>query len=149
VSVLMAVAITVVFTSIVGVWALGLGEPVDSRMAGPSAESALPDASFSFTYHPEDGDGLRVRSTGGDVVVAERLALVVSGTPDADGRYGFTDALGADGGPFETQQQVRLDGSAVGADGELALDTATVRVVWTSSDGSHSATLGIWVGPEA
>ncbi|UWM55757.1 hypothetical protein N0B31_05590 [Salinirubellus salinus] len=145
----MAVAITVVFTSIVGVWALGLGEPVDSRTVGPSAEPDLPDASFSFTYHPDDGDGLRVRSTGGDALPAEQLALVVRDTEDADGRYAFTDSLGAERGPFETQQQVRLDASAVGADGELALDAATVRVVWTSPDGSRSATLAIWVGPDA
>lgn len=149
-SVLVAVAISVVFASVVGVWAFGFGDPVDAAAVGPRAaeESELPDLSFSFTYEPDE-NGLRARFTGGEVVNAERLDLVVRGTPDADGRYDFTGALDADRGGFETQERVRLRAETLDTDGALALEEATVRVVWTSRDGSRSETLAIWLGPEA
>jgi hypothetical protein len=150
VSVLVAVAISVVFASVVGVWAFGFGDPVDAAAVGPRAteEPDLPDLSFSFTYYPEE-HGLRARFTGGEVVNAERLDLVVRGTPGADGRYDFTGALGVDRGRFETQESVRLNHSTAKVDGSPSLDSATVRVVWTSRDGAHSETLAIWRGPEA
>jgi hypothetical protein len=150
VSVLVAVTLTVILASVVGVWAFGFGDPADAAAVGPQATEGpdLPDLSFSFTYYPTE-DALRARFTGGEVVDAGRLDLVVRGTPNADGRYDFTGALDVDRGRFETQERVRLRGETLDTERELELDEATVRVVWTSGDGAHSETLAIWLGPEA
>jgi hypothetical protein len=39
--------------------------------------------------------------------------------------------------------------SAYGTDETLELDSATVRVVWSTDDGSSSSVLGTWNGPDA
>jgi flagellin-like protein len=141
IGVILMVAITVILAAVIGTFVLGLGDQVSSTN---------PQASFSFDYDNAvnngdfsgqmDNDGnagtLTITHDGGDGINENRLS--------------FTDG----GNSIDT-----LDNSAdINNGDEISAGTSidaqvdpgdTVRVIWESSNGGDTATLGKWKGPDA
>ena len=142
IGVILMVAITVILAAVIGTFVLGLGDQVSNTN---------PQASFTFNYDSSagsatcgatqlgsDGD-LTVTHDGGDEITGSQLFLTDGATKlawetnsDADDNCG-----GA---------------SDVSAGNEVTVGAGngdTVRMTWQSSDGSDTATLGKWEGPNA
>jgi len=152
IGVILMVAITVILAAVIGTFVLGLGDQV---------QQTSPQASFGVDYtNPADStssDSLTLTHETGDELTAANVDVVVSGASDGDvsdsnlnSAYDWNaDLSGSD--PISAGSSVTLDETSIGGDGTSALDLsgATVRVTWTSSDGSTSATLKEWSGPDA
>ncbi|SFS02985.1 flagellin N-terminal-like domain-containing protein [Halomicrobium zhouii] len=131
IGVILMVAITVILAAVIATFVLGLGDQVSNT---------APQASFSFDY---DGSDLTITHNGGDSINAEEL--FVRGTND-DGSWsdGATDTVSG--------STTYSDGDKISAGDSVTVsvdDGDTVRVVYQSSEGGTSATLGTWEGPSA
>jgi flagellin-like protein len=157
IGVILMVAITVILAAVIGTFVLGLGEQV---------QSTSPQASFSFDYTQDfaqgsSNDNLEITHDSGDKVDGSNLELAQTGAivEDTDTRdttslsnpSGFFGASEYGAGDQETldETDVDQDPESDTNDGQLDLSGATVRVVWQSSDGETSDTLGNWEGPDA
>ena len=142
IGVILMVAITVILAAVIGTFVLGLGDQV---------QSTSPQASFTFEWEETttastdtfgndqsgtDDGVLTITHDGGDSVAASQLS--VTGPPTSNGNL-------VDDGSFTAGDEVSAGTSF---DAWTNSDT-TVRVTWSSSDGSSSATLGKWEGPDA
>jgi flagellin-like protein len=140
IGVILMVAITVILAAVIGTFVLGLGDELDNN---------APQASFSFDYDSGAssatcGDGtissdegkLTITHDGGDKISASQMRLVGM----SDGDENFWDC-----GSVSKASDVTAGDSV---DVEAANDD-TVRVVWESSNGGDTATLGKWTGPDA
>ena len=136
IGVILMVAITVILAAVIGTFVLGLGDQVSNTS---------PQASFTFDFEDTaadttnqlddnaDGDGgeLTVTHDGGDSIPNSELSLT-------DGE--------------DANAPISPWTSEVSAGSSVIIDTEsddTVRVVWESSDGGDTATLGKWTGPQA
>ncbi|MFC6973978.1 type IV pilin [Halomicroarcula sp. GCM10025709] len=141
IGVILMVAITVILAAVIATFVLGLGDQVSNT---------APQATFSFDYEAGAGNGngdgsLTVVHDGGDSIVASELFLRGS---TATGTNTYTGSW----------DQVNNSNSGLGQAGEVRAGTSvstqvgsgdTVRIVYQSSDGGNSATLGRWTGPNA
>jgi flagellin-like protein len=157
IGVILMVAITVILAAVIGTFVLGLGDQVSNTS---------PTASFSFDYSNSSGnpgDTLEVTHDGGDRIDASLVNASVTGADVQDVDAGNHESANHVGTTFSGASEVSAGTSdtldindfnfgggsiATGAD-HLDLSGATVRVVWSSSNGGDSATLGKWSGPEA
>ena len=147
IGVILMVAITVILAAVIGTFVLGLGDQV---------QSTSPQASFNFDFTDNSGsaDSLEITHDGGDSITAGNMDVSAS------------DSLAASAGAVSTATSLgweTLDANnaaaddigagstatAYGSDANNDLADDTVRVTWSSSDGSNSATLGKWEGPDA
>ena len=140
IGVILMVAITVILAAVIATFVLGLGD---------NLSNTAPQASFGFDYS-ESPDELTVTHEGGDTIPSSELSASVSGasgTNSPNGPYSnlFDGYSRVSAGATDTIDDDAIDGGS----GSLDLDSATVRVVYSSSDGSSSATLGEWSGPSA
>jgi len=150
IGVILMVAITVILAAVIGTFVLGLGDQV---------QDTSPQASFGFDYtNPSsDGDSLTITHQSGDEIEAANVDVVVSGASDDDDTsdlnqaYDWGSAPISGSGPVSAGTSITLDDSTIGdgTSNPLDLSGASVRVVWSSSDGSSSSTLGEWSGPDA
>jgi flagellin-like protein len=150
IGVILMVAITVILAAVIATFVLGLGQQVSQ---------SAPRASFSFDYTDgtdgADHDALNITHDGGDTIRAERLT--VSSTVD------FADQTGSDLGSSASFDEIessigpasdisagqRIDiESASTADAD-DFSAATVDVIWKSQEGSSSATLATFEGPDS
>ncbi|MCU4800916.1 type IV pilin N-terminal domain-containing protein [Halobacteria archaeon HArc-gm2] len=124
IGVILMVAITVILAAVIATFVLGLGDQVSST---------APQSSFTFDY---DGSDLTITHNGGDSIQANELYLkgAVSGDWTSVGSASYTSSDMISAGY----------GVTVGVS-----DTDTIRVVYQSSEGGNSATLGTWEGPNA
>jgi flagellin-like protein len=140
IGVILMVAITVILAAVIGTFVLGLGGGIDNN---------APSMSFDFNYGT---DSLQVTFEAGNPVDAERLALVVTGTPGNDGTYEFADDFG-ESGQFGAGSSVTFEDGEAGLTSAPDLDAATVKVIWTSQntnpDAQRSSTVAVWTGPSA
>jgi len=150
------VAITVILAAVIGTFVLGLGDQV---------QQTSPQASFGFDYsNPDSGtDTLEVTHESGDSIAASQLSVVVSGAVDEEDddstsednvnqKYTWNDFADPDETDVSAGSTITLQDSNVGDLDEgdnLDLSGATVRITWSSDDGSSTSTLGTWNGPEA
>jgi len=150
IGVILMVAITVILAAVIGTFVLGLGDQV---------QQTSPQASFGFDYtNPSDdtADTLEVTHESGDSISASQLSIVVSGADD-DGesnvnqKYTWNNFEDSDVTDVNAGTTITVDDPGIGdADGDdLDLSGATVRVTWSSDDGSTTSTLGTWNGPDA
>jgi flagellin-like protein len=153
IGVILMVAITVILAAVIGTFVLGLGG---------SVQETAPQAQFTFDFDdtgPSDGnsDALTITHDGGDSIEVARLTIRIS---DADDEAGNGPASGTASGtpswsstPVEAGSSITIDGigdTTTGLSGSnLELNSATVRVVWTSQSGDNSATLAEFTGPDA
>ena len=120
IGVILMVAITVILAAVIGTFVLGLGDQVGTT---------APNAQFSFDQDGEAGTTgatITVTHNGGDKVPADEIKVLVAG---ADAGTQFQSDVSA--------------GSAIDVDvtGETGEE---VRIVWESSDGGDSSTLGTY-----
>ena len=123
IGVILMVAITVILAAVIGTFVLGLGNQL---------QSSSPSASFSFSYDSSQGN-LTITHDGGDGVAADQLFVVGS---DDDGSWNDIDS------------SIERVSAGTSVTVNVASDS-TVRVVWESSGGERSSTLGRWSGPDA
>ena len=137
IGVILMVAITVILAAVIATFVLGLGDQVSNT---------APQASFSFDWDGESGGNadLTVRHSGGDSIQANNLYIRGDVGPNGGGTIGRTfDSYG--GNSFGSTSQV-----TAGARAEINVDSeAEIDIVWESTTGQDSATLGNWEGPDA
>ena len=123
IGVILMVAITVILAAVIGTFVLGLGNQL---------QTSSPSASFSFSYDGSQGN-LTITHNGGDGVPADQLFVVGS---DDDGSWNDIDAS--------------IERVSAGTSVTVGVQSdSTIRVVWESSGGERSSTLGRWSGPDA
>ena len=143
IGVILMVAVTVILSAVVGTFALGLGESQDTA----------PQATWETKYTDGTSDTLELTHQSGDPMEADRLSVVISGSPstDADGKHKLSDAPFSVSGEVSAGTSVTVN-NGVTSDTNLDLSGATVRVVWEdedTDDQADSATLAVWEGPDA
>jgi len=128
IGVILMVAITVILAAVIGTFVLGLGDQV---------QDTAPQASFTFEFASED---VTVTHDGGDTISdGDRLEIVTSGSWSTAPAFASGSSVSA--GDQTTGTNGDGAGSAAAWDGE------TIRVVWSSDDGSSTATLGKSTAP--
>jgi flagellin-like protein len=115
IGVILMVAITVILAAVIATFVLGLGE---------SVSDSAPQASFDFDYD-DNADEVTVTHQSGAVLDSDRVTVNVDGSAAPSGEQFSTEISS---GTSTTVTSI--------TGGE------TVSVVWTSQDGSNSATLG-------
>ncbi|WP_254823357.1 type IV pilin [Haloglomus halophilum] len=163
IGVILMVAITVILAAVIGTFVLGLGDQVSNTS---------PTASFTFDLNEgatSRGDALTVTHDGGDQITASQINASVNGAEAPTGTAvafgkGGANSPGSQNGTLYPTGPVSAGSSDVidfndfddgsgnklsGASGDLDLSGATVRVIWQSSNGGDTATLGKWTGPDA
>jgi len=141
IGVILMVAITVILAAVIATFVLGLGDQISNT---------APQASFSFDYEegasaPADSNlqldadtnpavgNLTIRHSSGQTIEDSNIRIVANPGGNVDG----ADTT------FDTQ-------ISAGSSTTVYVDSdAEVNVVWQSSDGGDSATLGQWTGPDA
>jgi len=140
IGVILMVAITVILAAVIGTFVLGLGDQISDTN---------PQASFTFDFE--------------ETTAATQDCALATGTSGTEGHLTVTH----DGGDEITATQVTIkdtssnsqtwnsdcsSNSDITAGSSVVVDTTsgeTVRVVWESSNGGDTATLGKWSGPDA
>jgi flagellin-like protein len=149
IGVILMVAITVILAAVIGTFVLGLGDQVSNT---------APSASFTFDFDESGYDGtgtddglfasgddgtaagdagtLTITHDGGDSITDTQLT---ANDNDGNGPIASTDLFGAAGDDVSAGSSTSI---TVGSDD-------TVRILWASSNGGDTATLGKWTGPDA
>ncbi|WP_254821071.1 type IV pilin [Haloglomus halophilum] len=145
IGVILMVAITVILAAVIGTFVLGLGDEL---------ESTSPQASFTFDFDGSvdgssgecdsggqtfGGDGLlTITHDGGDEIDGDQLFIT-------DGSNKWSWNSGA------SSNDCNIGGTvSAGSTAQVGVgDGDTIRMVWESSNGGDSATLGKWTGPDA
>ena len=164
IGVILMVAITVILAAVIGTFVLGLGDQVQDNP---------PQAQFTFEFEDKaennngnstaGSDVLTITHEGGEQVEDTRLSGSV------DGAVNEEDDSSVDWQPSDADDMFSDDGNQVSAgdsyeingtttsteqwsntsDFDVDLNSATVRIVWTSEGGGNSDTLKRWDGPDA
>jgi len=174
IGVILMVAITVILAAVIGTFVLGLGEQVQDTSPQASFsfeyEPGTPsagDVTWAVSDEPgnddevivdgSNADGtLTITQESGEKVDASQIKLsgssgyTVESNVDSSFDYQFADGPSYNSGgspdyPFASGSEV-----SAGSSLDAAVSSGdTIRVVWKSSDGETSATLGNWNGPDA
>ena len=120
IGVILMVAITVILAAVIGTFVLGLGD---------SVSQTTPSASFGFDFNSDTN--VTITHEGGDSIPGDQLnttagSATLNGSDWAD--------LSSDSISAGTSVELEKDGGGSWA-GE------TIRVIWTSNDGSSSQTI--------
>lgn len=123
----------VVGAAVAGAFVLDVGSSQESVSVGSGSQEAPPQVQWEWT---EDvgGDQIRLEHGGGDTVQAERLKL--GGDVSSDLR----ETSAPDGDLFGSDSVAAGDGVTID-EGDLDGETGTIRLVWTSADGSSAVVL--------
>jgi flagellin-like protein len=162
IGVILMVAITVILAAVIGTFVLGLGDQVSNT---------APTASFTFDYSENTGgiDTLEVTHDGGDKISSDNLDATTNGvvgdedktvTGDNNETVTYEGDLFGTGNDVTAGTSDTLEGAEFeddastpnthgGSNAIVDMSGATVRVVWASSSGGDTATLGKWTGPNA
>ncbi|MFB6300772.1 MAG: type IV pilin [Halobacteriales archaeon] len=149
IGVILMVAITVILAAVVGSFILGVGSGIQ----------ATPQASFSFDYTQQtnaETDSLELSHGGGDKISASTMAAsiddaynnTVGNTNGVSGKvdiFTSVDQVGAGDSDTITNTTV-LDNPS---NNDLLLNESTVRITFEETDGSNTAILAKWDGPDA
>ena len=141
IGVILMVAITVILAAVIATFVLGLGDQVSD---------AAPQTSFSFDYDGEadPGDDTDL-ATNDDAADRGKLTITHSGGASiAQARLNATDRQG-DGpvslyGTAEDTDVTAGNSETIGVD-----EDDTVSVIWENAEGTTSATLEEFEGPDA
>ncbi|WP_058367656.1 type IV pilin [Haloparvum sedimenti] len=117
IGVILMVAITVILAAVIGTFVLGLGD---------SVQQSSPSASFDFEFDTSN-DNVTVTHEGGDSIPSAQLNVTKGNGDNWTNRPEFTGEVNA--------------GSSATGTSDSAWAGETVRVIWTSNDGSSSQTI--------
>jgi flagellin-like protein len=151
IGVILMVAITVILAAVIGTFVLGLGDQVSD---------SSPTASFNFDF--ADQTEVSITHDGGDAIDDNSLTVKINGTNVYEGAGGtgtgnngdIVDTVSSNicGGDYDMDNSGTADdgwSSDVTAGSTLTLDatngdcgSSDIRVVWSSSSGGDTATLG-------
>ena len=138
IGVILMVAITVILAAVIGTFVLGLGDQV---------QSTAPQASFTFDYNQDGGGASEAQAVithdGGDSVPSVQLQTIVDGT-DVPTATGYSYTASGWSGDVAAGSTVTVQ---VGSAADTSWAGEELRVVWTSNDGSQTATLGKSTAP--
>jgi flagellin-like protein len=144
IGVILMVAITVILAAVIATFVLGLGDQVSD---------AAPQTSFSFDYDGgEDGsavgDSKSLASNSGDPGTGNLTITHTGGASIAQARLNATDRQGD--GPVSLYGTAEDTDVTAGNSETIAIDEDdTVAVIWENSEGTTSATLEEFEGPDA
>ncbi|GAB3412565.1 hypothetical protein GCM10027435_05420 [Haloparvum alkalitolerans] len=116
IGVILMVAITVILAAVIGTFVLGLGD---------SVQQSSPSASFGFDFNSDTN--VTISHEGGDSIPGEQLATTADGSSLAGNDWNTTGTVNA--------------GTSVELNNSANWSGETVRVIWTSNDGSSSQTI--------
>jgi flagellin-like protein len=136
IGVILMVAITVILAAVIGTFVLGLGDQVSNTS---------PSASFTFDFADNDAnDATELGETTNTASNSGELTITHDGGDSID-----SSAVSATDGS-ETVDPLYSNEISAGSSVTITADSDdTVRVVWQSSNGGDTATLGKWTGPDA
>jgi flagellin-like protein len=139
IGVILMVAITVILAAVIATFVLGLGEQVSNTS---------PTAQFNTNWdgNATNAGNLTFTHAGGDTISSDNLNL--RGQTGNGDTIGMTWTNATDG----SKSQVSAGMSATygdGSDEDKVASNGVVRLVWQNSEGSSSATLTEWTGPDA
>ena len=126
IGVILMVAITVILAAVIGTFVLGLGGQVSQT---------TPSASFSFDFAPNN-DNVTITHDGGATLDGENTQTlnVTSDSASTQQEWGNSSTF-----PITAGDSYTYDGTINSGD--------DVRVVWTSTNGDTSATIGRQTAP--
>ena len=136
IGVILMVAITVILAAVIATFVLGLGDQVSNT---------APQASFSFDWDGQSGGvaDLTVRHSGGDSIQANNL-YIRGDVGSGGGTIGKTFDFYSGNSLGSTSQVTAGTRAEINVGGSAEID-----IVWESTSGQDSATLGNWAGPDA
>ena len=153
IGVILMVAITVILAAVIGTFVLGLGDQVSQT---------TPSASFQFDYernYDDTGnDSVTISHNGGDTLQGSNINVSVTGanvSNVSNQQYtwsslgGSSNDVSAGDTATVAATNVNTANGDISAGETIALNSATIRVVWQSPEGDNSAQLGRWTGPDA
>ncbi|WP_254831600.1 type IV pilin [Haloglomus salinum] len=170
IGVILMVAITVILAAVIGTFVLGLGDQVSD--SSPTASFTFNQGSADYDDGGSDTatlKGVEITHDGGDAIAQDDITILVNGNPGVDvisnsgadddssvPWSGTSDVTAGDRTEVDAVYTGTSDiGSVTGAgtityDGSGNIDgdfkqlqsDDTVRVVWSSSSGGDTATLG-------
>jgi archaeal flagellin N-terminal-like domain len=146
IGVILMVAITVILAAVIATFVLGLGEQVSSTS---------PQATINFDYDSEAGNGaITISHEGGDTIEAQTLFVTTEDTDfeDPSGSVVSSSQRAAfdEFDAFNTGSEITAgDTLNITATNNAEFDTAEVSVIFQSTEGDTSATLGEFSGPDA
>jgi flagellin-like protein len=132
IGVILMVAITVILAAVIGTFVLGLGGELENN---------APQASFTFDYD-DTANQLTITHDGGASIDTAELRA-----KSDDGQTAAWDAS-SDWSELNTGADAEVSAGDNAVMGQVD-DTETVRIIWESSNGGDTATLGKWTGPNA
>lgn len=135
-------AISVALTAAAGSVVFGL----DDRVTNPGPEA---DFDFEFTDRPDGHDTLTISYREGDTLAGETLDVVVTGLGNESGTEAAHESNHFSYDRVEVGDTTTVDASDSTGSGNLDLNGATVKVVWTSPDTGRSDVLATWSGLDA
>ncbi|MFC7057155.1 type IV pilin N-terminal domain-containing protein [Halovenus salina] len=153
IGVILMVAITVILAAVIATFVLGLGEQVSDT---------APQASFDFDYN--DTQPVSATDTFNNTVSTNVTQSSVDGTleiqhsngpsiePELLGATGSnaTEVSGSTFTPYNDFSEALDNSMSAGESVNIFIDSEdTITLVWTSDDGSTSATLQTYEGPDA
>jgi flagellin-like protein len=145
IGVILMVAITVILAAVIATFVLGLGEQVSQT---------APQASIDFNYDSQEGN-ISISHDGGDTIEAQNLLVTSDGAvfTRANGTSNNVDdsakSFAVLGNFGETSEITAGSNVIITNDGNDEFDTAEISVVFQSTEGDTSATLGEFTGPDA
>jgi flagellin-like protein len=143
IGVILMVAITVILAAVIATFVLGLGSQVSDTAPQASFDFDYDSSQSSFDSNGCDNNGgsedgiLEVTHTGGATIDAARLSN--SGSSDSNSNVAW-DQCG-----YNSDSEITA-GNSVELD--MASDD-TIQVIWENAEGTNSATLGEFDGPDA
>jgi flagellin-like protein len=178
IGVILMVAITVILAAVIGTFVLGLGDQVSNtsptasftfdyteggtqygdqltvthdggdKIEGSALNASVTGATNAGTgsYSPVFGGGDDTADTNlpDPQVATDQNGTLFAGTT---AQAGSSDNINA-GDFYQSDDNTQVFATGSGTN-DLDLSGATIRVVWSSSSGGDSATLGKWTGPDA
>ena len=152
IGVILMVAITVILAAVIATFVLGLGEQVSDTAPQASFDFSLdqdPETDDQDSWEkdrPSDASLLTIQHTGGPNVDASLLGVAGSEYDEFDGDDDpeYTDFSTATGESWTGDSMTAGDRVSIWID-----DGDSISVTWTSEDGSSSATLQTFDGPES
>jgi flagellin-like protein len=141
IGVILMVAITVILAAVIATFVLGLGDQVSD---------AAPQTSFSFDYDGEADPGSNTDLIrNGDAADRGNLTITHSGGASiAQARLNATDRQGD--GPVSLYGTAEDTDVTAGNSETIGIDNDdTVSVIWENAEGTTSATLEEFEGPDA
>jgi len=137
IGVILMVAITVILAAVIGTFVLGLGDQV---------QSSAPNANFQFSYDGDftaTGATVTVTHDGGQDVQRDNVEIQVNGVTayDSSGFGTWANTANSDDSSWGSTIST---GSSIDLEKDTATDDTgeTIRVIWTSSSGGSSNTIG-------